>query len=221
MCKEEEFSVERQDGGIGQERDIEFRTVTTAWTDGRIYRNYMARSAASSKKNSSSSNSSEATTTKNKKRKMFSGSSSSNSKKSKSKSGGTSAGSGNKPSKAEVAAEKLFTIIADENDPTVATMDGIVVLCEQLDLDPFEDIRVLVLLYKLGAKEKPAQISKQEFVTGCVENNITSIETMKKFIPSLDVGFMDQTEFKEFYKVCGKQKQQRGGVGVKMNNTKI
>ena len=168
----------------------------------------MARSTASSKKKSSRSSSSSSaartTTPENKKRKMFSGSSSSNNKKSKSKSGGS--GSSSSSGKAEVAAEKLFTIIADENDPTVATMDGIVVLCEQLDLDPFEDIRVLVLLYKLGAKEKPAQISKEEFVTGCVEHNITSIETMKKFIPSLDVGFMDQTEFKDFYKVCGKHR---------------
>eukprot|EP00529_Nitzschia_sp_RCC80_P027409 CAMPEP_0113491018 /NCGR_PEP_ID=MMETSP0014_2-20120614/27343_1 /TAXON_ID=2857 /ORGANISM="Nitzschia sp." /LENGTH=253 /DNA_ID=CAMNT_0000384803 /DNA_START=128 /DNA_END=889 /DNA_ORIENTATION=- /assembly_acc=CAM_ASM_000159 len=153
--------------------------------------------SASSKKSSSSSST--------KKRKMFSGgSSSSSSKKSKSKSGGSSGGgsSNSKPSKAEVAAEKLFTIIADEDDPTIATMDGIVALCEKLDLDPFEDIRVLVLLYKLGAKEKPAQISKQEFVSGCVEHNVTSVETMKKFIPSLDVGFMDQAEFKDFYKFC-------------------
>lgn len=136
-----------------------------------------------------------------KKRKMFSGSSGS-SKKSRSKSGASGSSSGgNKPSKAELAAEKLFAIIADENDPTIATMDGIVALCEKLDLDPFEDVRVLVLMWKLGSREKPAQISKEEFVSGCVQYNLDSVDAMKDFIPSLDVGFMDQTEFKDFYKV--------------------
>ena len=41
-------------------------------------------------------------------------------------------------------------------------MEGISSLCEKLNLDPLEDIRVLVLLWKLGANEKPAQITKDE-----------------------------------------------------------
>ena len=43
-------------------------------------------------------------------------------------------------------------------------LEGISKLCEALDLDPLEDIRVLVLLWKLGSNEKPAQISKTEWI---------------------------------------------------------
>ena len=39
---------------------------------------------------------------------------------------------------------------------------GISKLCEKLELDPLEDIRVLVLLWKLGAVKKPAEINKEE-----------------------------------------------------------
>jgi len=73
----------------------------------------------------------------------------------------------------------MFVEIADEDDPTVSSMEGISKLCEQLDLDPLEDIRVLVLLWKLGANEKPAQISKQEVSNdsylGCSFVNANSV----------------------------------------------
>ena len=97
--------------------------------------------------------------------------------------------------------EKLFAQFAEEDDPEAMGMDGIVKLCEHLDLDPFEDIRVLVLLWKLGSKEKPAQISKEEFITGCYKLHTDSIEKFQALIPSLDTGFLDQDEFKDFYKV--------------------
>mmetsp|Transcript_2760 Transcript_2760/g.5249 ORF Transcript_2760/g.5249 Transcript_2760/m.5249 type:complete len:231 (+) Transcript_2760:96-788(+) len=123
--------------------------------------------------------------------------SSSTSKKSKRKSAST-AGSGIN----EELAEKLFEDLADEDDPTVAGMDGIVKLCEKLDLDPLEDIRVLVLLWKLGSKEKPAQISKEEFISGCYKLHVDSIDKFQALLPSLDTGFLDQLEFKDFYKFC-------------------
>jgi hypothetical protein len=98
-------------------------------------------------------------------------------------------------------AEKLFQEFSEEDDPNVIGMDGIVKLCEQLDLDPFEDQRVLVLLWKLGSKDKPAQISKEEFLSGCDKLQVYSIEHLKALIPSLDTGFLDEVEFKDFYKV--------------------
>lgn len=61
----------------------------------------------------------------------------------------------------EEVAAKLFDEIADDDDPTVAGMEGISILCEKLEIDPLEDIRILVLLWKMGSKEKPAQISKR------------------------------------------------------------
>jgi hypothetical protein len=99
------------------------------------------------------------------------------------------------------AVEKLFKEFSEEDDPTLIGMDGIVKLCEQLDLDPFEDQRVLVLLWKLGSKEKPAQINKEEFLSGCDKLGVESIEQFQALIPSLDTGFLDEAEFKDFYKV--------------------
>jgi DCN1-like protein 1/2 len=123
--------------------------------------------------------------------------SSGSSKKTKRKSS-QSAGSG---SVDEAAVEKLFAELADEDDPNSAGMDGICKLCEHLDLDPLEDIRILVLLWKLGCKEKPAQITKEEFITGCYKLQIDSIDKFQALLPSLDTGFLDEMEFKDFYKV--------------------
>lgn len=124
--------------------------------------------------------------------------SSSSSKKSKRKSQGSASSSG---AASDAAAENLFAGIADEDDPTVAGMDGIVKLCEQVNLDPLEDVRVLVLLWKLGSKAKPGEISKEEFLSGCNRLQVDSIAKIQALIPSLDTGFMDEVDFKEFYKV--------------------
>eukprot|EP00980_Cylindrotheca_fusiformis_P010345 scaffold2299_cov131-Cylindrotheca_fusiformis.AAC.32 len=100
----------------------------------------------------------------------------------------------------ESAAEKIFEEIAEEDDPSAAGMEGICRLCEKLDLNAEEDIRVLVLLWKLGSKEKPAQISKDEWMTGCNKLQVDSIDKFQSMLPSLDTGFLDRAEFKEFYK---------------------
>ena len=68
-------------------------------------------------------------------------------------------------------------------------------------MDPIEDVRVLVLLYKLGANKKPAEIQKEEWIQGCHTLSLDSIDKFKKFIPQLDTGFMDREEFGDFYKV--------------------
>lgn len=104
----------------------------------------------------------------------------------------------------ESAAAKMFQEIAEEDDPSVAGMEGICNLCEKLDLDAEEDIRVLVLLWKLGSKEKPAQISKEEWMSGCDKLQLDSIDKFQSILPSLDTGFLDRSEFKEFYKFCFK-----------------
>lgn len=78
---------------------------------------------------------------------------------------------------------------------------GISKLADQLEIDPLEDIRILVLLYKLGAKSKPAQISLSEWTSGCEKLQADSIEKFKMLLPSLDLGFMERSEFREFHKV--------------------
>lgn len=102
----------------------------------------------------------------------------------------------------ETATEKLFIELCDEEDPSVIGLEGVASLCEKIDLDCETDIRVLVMLYKLGSREKPGQITKEEFLSGCSDLQVDSISKFKKLLPSLDTGFMDQDEFKEFYKFC-------------------
>ena len=132
-----------------------------------------------------------------KRKRMWSSSTSSSTKKTKRKS---SSSKGDCETH-ETATEKLFTELADEDDPTVIGLEGVASLCEKLDLDCESDVRVLVLLWKLGSKEKPGQITKEEFESGCSELQVDSYTKFKKLIPSLDIGFLDRDEFKDFYKV--------------------
>ncbi len=78
---------------------------------------------------------------------------------------------------------------------------GICKLCEQLELDPLEDVRVLVLMWKLGANKKPAEIQKDEWVSGCRKLQLDSIDKFKALLPSLDTGFLERDEFADFFKV--------------------
>jgi hypothetical protein len=105
------------------------------------------------------------------------------------------------PSIDEDAAEKMFAEIADDDDPTVAGMEGISTLCDKLQIDPLEDIRILVLLWKMGSKEKPAQITKEEWMAGCQKLKVDSVDKLNALLPSLDTGFLDRTDFRDFYKV--------------------
>ena len=84
---------------------------------------------------------------------------------------------------------------------TTDIIAGICQLCEQLDLDPLEDVRVLVLLWKLGANKKPAEIQREEWMAGCNKLQLDSIDKFKALLPGLDTGFMDREEFSDFYKV--------------------
>jgi hypothetical protein len=107
-------------------------------------------------------------------------------------------------------AESLWREIADEG--TIATMEGISTLCHKLDIDPLEDIRVLILLWKLGATSKPAQITQEEWMNGCEKLGVDRISKFQSLLPSLETGFLDQEEFKDFYKVCICQ-HQKGSRG--------
>jgi len=97
---------------------------------------------------------------------------------------------------------KMFDDIADPDDTTVATMEGICKLCEHINIDPMEDIRILILLHKLGANAKPAQISREEWMSGCESLQLDSTDKIQQLLPSLDPGFMEQMEFREMYKFC-------------------
>jgi hypothetical protein len=68
-----------------------------------------------------------------------------------------------------------------------------------------EDVRILVLLHKLGAKSKSSHITRQEWVDGCRRLRVDNLDKLKALLPSLELGFMEALEFREFFKVshCG------------------
>ena len=84
---------------------------------------------------------------------------------------------------------------------TFSIIVGISILSEHLGIDPLEDIRILILLFKLGANSKPAQISRSEWTSGCEKLQADSIDKLKMLLPSLDLGFMERGEFRDFHKV--------------------
>lgn len=104
----------------------------------------------------------------------------------------------------EAAVNAMFDAIADPEDDSIANMEGISTLCEHLGIDPVEDVRILVLLHKLGARSKPAQITREEWVEGCHRLRVDSLDKFKALLPSLELGFMEGSEFREFFKFCFK-----------------
>jgi hypothetical protein len=94
------------------------------------------------------------------------------------------------------AAERLFDSLVDPDDPDTMYMDGISKLCENLGMDPAADVRVLVMLWKLGAVSKPGSITRSEFLSGFQKLQVSDTERLKTMVPSFDPGFMDKSEFR-------------------------
>lgn len=94
------------------------------------------------------------------------------------------------------AAEELFESLADPDDPELVSMEGIGKLCESLGLDPAADVRVLVLVWKLGGVTKPGSITKTEFLKGCQTLQASNVDKLKSLLPSFDPGFLDQPQFR-------------------------
>lgn len=101
----------------------------------------------------------------------------------------------------EAGIMNMFNELADEEDPTIITIEGISKLGENIGIDPFEDVRCLVLLWKFGVEEKPGQVSKDEWVKGCQTLGVDSYDKIKSLLPSFDLGFLVE-EFRAFYKFC-------------------
>lgn len=94
------------------------------------------------------------------------------------------------------AVEELFETLADPDDPELVSMEGIGKLSVSLGLDPSTDVRVLVLVWKLGGVSKPGAITKAEFVKGFQTLQASSVDKLKTLLPSFDPGFLDRTEFR-------------------------
>lgn len=96
--------------------------------------------------------------------------------------------------------ESVFNKYADEDDPLIIDVVGIGSICEEVGIDA-EDIAALMLVWKLGAKAvKPQCITKEEFLQGMERYGLNSINDIKQILPQLDPGFLDQSEFLEFYR---------------------
>lgn len=108
----------------------------------------------------------------------------------------------NKKSAFEDNVMAMFSEFAGGGEKFAIDMEGISKLCEQIDIDPESDVRVLVLLWRLGANDRPGEISREEFLSGCTKLGVDSASKIKGLMPSLDLGFLDREDFKGFYKFC-------------------
>lgn len=54
----------------------------------------------------------------------------------------------------------------------------------------------------LSSNFVPGTIQPSEWKHGCLSLNVDSWESLEALIPSFDLGFLDQTEFRDFYKFC-------------------
>jgi hypothetical protein len=83
------------------------------------------------------------------------------------------------------------------------SMDGIGRLCEDIGVDP-ENVAALVLCWRLGSKSKPGAITREEFIEGMTKNRQEGLESLRNMVPSLDIGFLERSEFRGFYRFAFK-----------------
>ena len=96
----------------------------------------------------------------------------------------------------EAAVTTLAESLLDEDDPELISMEGISMLSEQLEINPESDVRLLVLLWKLGASSKPGAITKTEFIEGMKTIRKNSVSDLKSHLATLDPGFLERPEFR-------------------------
>lgn len=100
------------------------------------------------------------------------------------------------------AVDAVFEKFADPEDLDVMNMEGIAALATECGLDPETDVRVLVMAWKLKSKAKPGEIRKEEFQAGMTSMGCDSVEALKAQLPTMDPGFMEHREFRDFYRFC-------------------
>lgn len=83
-------------------------------------------------------------------------------------------------------------------------LDGIERLLTDCGIESVEDPKATVLLYKLGSCTidpiMPASIRRKEFVDSMKTMRISKLDDLRVMVPALDPGFMDQEEFRKYYK---------------------
>ena len=91
----------------------------------------------------------------------------------------------------------LFNKYADPENPFAINAEGISKFADDLEIDPTTDLRILVLLHRMGANSKPGEISQAEWNEGCRKLNVFDIEGFKGLLTRLDPGFMEHKEVSE------------------------
>ena len=111
----------------------------------------------------------------------------------------TTSASSKKPKVDESVVNKLFDTLADADNPDMILMDGIGAICDRVKVDP-GDVRAMVLCWRLAGNESttPGCITRVQFQKGMNSLSAGSIEEIP--LPLLDPGFLEKSEFREFYK---------------------
>lgn len=93
--------------------------------------------------------------------------------------------------------ETLYSRYKDPQEPDKITLDGVVRLLEDLQLDPSSRL-VLLMAWKFQAAAQ-CRFSHDEFVNGMIDLGCDSVDKLRNKLPSLEKEIQDPVKFKEFY----------------------
>jgi len=112
-----------------------------------------------------------------------------------------------KPAAAAAPTQALdFATYADPEEGFV-TFEGLEVLADRLGIDASSDTKLLALCWRLGA-EKPGALSEEEWDRFASSPHLPThgkpltVQTLKAGWASLDPNFLDNAEFRPFFKFC-------------------
>ena len=99
-----------------------------------------------------------------------------------------------------------FAAYADADEGCV-TQDGLAKLADDLGIDASSDTKLLALCWRLGA-EKPGAVAEEEWANFETCRHLPTcgkpltVETLKAGWDTLDPAFLDNAEFRPFFKFC-------------------
>jgi len=93
--------------------------------------------------------------------------------------------------------EDLFDRYKDENRDDLIGVDGIILLCKDLELEPTSFI-VLVIAWKFKASVQ-CQFTRKEFMESCKLLKVDSIESFKSKLPQLEEDAVLPENFEDLY----------------------
>jgi len=93
--------------------------------------------------------------------------------------------------------EDLFDRYKDEKREDLIGVDGIILLCEDLELEP-TDFVVLIIAWKFKASVQ-CQFTRKEFMEGCKLLEVDSIESFKDKLPQLEEDAVKPESFENLY----------------------